>query len=146
MKGLDMLKQYSSITIIFIPTLFAILILCSCNGKVKNKQPSLVNFNIASKTNEILVAYTNDHDSLWSNIEWVDEVKGIMKNLSNDHNIVLLFDSKDHTPNVTRVGMNYSLNYDQWMVSAYWKYPNGSMKFCYGGVKEDNNFKHCVDE
>ncbi len=126
--------------------LIILLIFYSCDSEIKNNQPSLVNFNISSKTNEILVAFTNDHDSLWSKVEWVDEVKGIMKDLSNDHNTVLLFDSKEHTPNVAGEGMNYSLDYDKWSVCGYWRYPNGSKKFCYGGVKQDNNFKHCLDE
>ncbi len=126
--------------------LIMVLVFCSCDSEFKNEQPSLVNFNVASKTNDILIAYTNDHDSLWSKIEWVGEVKGIMKDLSNNHNMILLFDSKEHTPNVARDGMNYSVHYDKWMVCGYWIYPNGSKKFCYGGVKPDNNFNYCVEE
>ena len=46
-------------------------------------------------------------------------------------------------PNVSTKGMNYSSNYDRYMVCGYWKYPNGNRKFCYGGIKNNGSFKKC---
>jgi len=45
-------------------------------------------------------------------------------------------------PNVATIGMNYSLNFDKYMVCGYWISPNGNKKFCYGGVKIDGNFEN----
>lgn len=125
--------------------LFTFLFFYSCENK-NLKQSSLVNFTVASKTSNVIVAYTNDNKSLWTNSEWVNEVKMIMKDLSKNYDTVLLFDSKEHTPNVAIEGMNFSLDFDQWMVCGYWKYPNGTEQFCYGGERGDGNFKYCDEE
>lgn len=96
-------------------------------------------------SSSVVVFYTDDNDSLYLNKEWVRAIKEKMKNMSADYANVLLFDSKEHAPNVAASGMQYPEKYDKYMVCGYWKSPNGSTKFCYGGTKPDgsNNFKVC---
>jgi len=91
----------------------------------------------------IIVAFTSDADSLWLKEEWVKSIKSKMKNLSSTYSTVLLYDDEKNMPNVSTKGMDYSLDYDRYMVCGYWKSLNGNEKFCYGGVKSDNNFKNC---
>ena len=136
-------KTLSLINITSVFILFILLVFCSCEKEVGVKQSGMVNFEVSSKTSNLLVAYTNDQDSLWSKVDWVNEVKAIMMDLSKDFDTILLFDSKYHTPNVEREGMSYSIDYDKWMVCGYWIYLNGSRNFCYGGMKEDGNFQYC---
>ena len=111
----------------------------------KTESPMNVSFEKGSsnKSDGIYVAYTNDPDTLWLNYEWSNSIKTKMENLSSSYSIILLFDSKKHTPNVAVKGMNYSSKYDKYMVCGYWVYPNWETKFCYGGVKSDGNFRIC---
>ena len=102
-----------------------------------------VSFELGQKnlSEGIIVAYTNDADSLWLNQEWVDAIKSKMENLSSTYSTVLLFNDEKNMPDVATTGMNYSLDHDKYMVCGYWIYPNGSRKFCYGGSKSDGNFR-----
>lgn len=147
-NGVKMPYLLSSNHSYLIIILLTVVFIYSCENKneVKKSSSIKVDFNIESKAQGILVAYTNDKDSLWSKAEWLAEIKKIMKSASEFYNTVLLFDSKLHTPNVADEGINYSLDYDKWMVCGYWKFPKGIKKFCYGGQKEDGNFKHCIEE
>ncbi len=96
-----------------------------------------------NKSNGIYAAYTNDADTLWMNEEWVKSIETKMINLSSSYSTILLFNSKSNTPNVAIKGMNYSTDFDKYMVCGYWVYTNGKTKFCYGGVKSDGNFRIC---
>ena len=123
----------------------------SCNNS-ENKESNIDKDNSISVSFEtgqnnlsegIIVAYTNDTDSLWLNEGWIKTIKNKMKNLSSTYSTVLLFNNEVNMPNVATIGMNYSSDYDKNMVCGYWVYPNGSEKFCYGGIKSDGNFKKC---
>jgi len=114
------------------------------NNSSKTTKLMSVSF-VAGQRNDdagILVAYTNDAGNLWLNTEWVKAIKSRMKILSS-YSTILLFNNEKNMPNVATEGMNYSSDYDKYMVCGYWIYPNGSRKFCYGGVKEDGNFRKC---
>ena len=104
-----------------------------------------VSFEIGSHNmnDGITVSYTNDADSLWSNPEWVWVIKEKMTKRLSQSSTVLLFDSKENAPNVQGYGMSYPERYDQHLVCGLWVYPNGSSKFCYGGMKVDGNFRSC---
>jgi hypothetical protein len=128
------------------------LFLCCTNSENKKNNNSTkmdnyisVSFELGQKNlNEgIIVAYTNDADSLWLKEKWVIAIKSKMENLSPTYSTVLLFNKKENMPNVASTGINYSLDYDKNMVCGYWIYPNGNKKFCFGGVKSDGNFKKC---
>jgi hypothetical protein len=133
--------------------IFLLLIVVNAlNGCVNNDRSSKVtedqmkvSFEQGSlnKSNGIYAAYTNDADSLWMNEEWVKSVKNQMKNLSSSYSTILLFNNKNNTPNVAAKGMNYSTDFDKYLVCGYWLYPSGKQKFCYGGVKSDGNFEKC---
>jgi len=120
---------------------------CVNNDKSSKKAETLMNVSFEkgslNKSAGIYAAYTNDADSLWMNKEWVKSIKTQMKNLSSSYSTILLFNSKNNTPNVAIKGMNYSIDFDKYMVCGYWLYPSGKRKFCYGGVKSDGNFKKC---
>ena len=125
--------------------LFPILvILLGCN--IENKENTdPISFEISQKneSEKIIAAYTDDPDSLWTNEEWVESLKNEMKNLSSNYSTILLFDSENNIPDVATQGMNYSSDYDVYMVGGYWVYPNGNVQFCYGGRDKDGNFKKC---
>ena len=109
-----------------------ILALTSCNGnkipeaphqsKGGTKEAQLMNVSFefgSQKEGIVTVFYTNDNDSLFLNKEWVKAVKAKMKNLSSDYANVLLFNSKENTPDVTTKGMGYSEKYDKHMVCGF---------------------------
>ena len=127
--------------------IFLLFLLNNCTNKNNSDTINLMNVSFEkSSTNKsagIYVAYTNDADSLWINKEWVKSIKNKMVTLSSSYSIILLFNSKENTPDVAIIGMNYPTDYDKYMVCGYWKYPSGKKKFCYGGVKSDGNFKIC---
>ncbi|KAF0204694.1 MAG: hypothetical protein FD170_119 [Bacteroidetes bacterium] len=144
-----------------------LLLLCTvfilgCNGNkipdapkttIRPSEPTYmdVSFEFASQyagdksavLSSVAVFYTNDNDSLFLNKEWAKAIKAKMKNMSADYANVLLFDSKEHTPNVETKGMQFPEKYNKYMVCGYWNHPNVSDRFCYGGVKPDGNFKVC---
>ncbi len=91
----------------------------------------------------IYVAYTNDANNLWMNEDWVKSIKSKMEDLSSSYSTILLFNSREHIPNVAANGMDYSTDFDKYMVCGYWVYPTGNKKFCYGGIKSDGNFREC---
>lgn len=129
--------------------ILVVIVLNSCLDNNKNSTDTVNLMNVSfeegsiNKEEGIYVAYTNDADSLWMDKEWVKSIKIKMKDLSSSYSTVLLFNSKENTPKVAVKGMNYSTNYDKYMVCGYWIYPTGKKKFCYGGVKSDGNFKKC---
>lgn len=104
-----------------------------------------VSFIAQNKKGMVLVAYTNDNDSLWLDNDWNKSIYSQMKGLSKSFSTILLFDSEKHTPNVKEEGMNYSQSYDKYMVCGFWSYSNGGHKYCSGGVKKDGNFKKCKE-
>jgi len=120
---------------------------CVNNDKSSKETENLMNVSFEqgslNKSDGIYAAYTNDADSLWLNKEWVKSIEAKMKNLSSTYSTILLFNSKNNTPNVAAKGMNYSTDFDKYMVCGYWIYPTGETKFCYGGVKSDGNFEKC---
>ncbi len=134
--------------LILVATLFI-----GCNNLEKNKKTDSINTDYlmpvsfelgpSNKREKIIVAYTNDSDSLWLKYKWVTAIKIKMMNLSSNYSTILLFNKKENMPNVALKGMNYSSKYDKYMVCGYWVYPNGNKKFCYGGIKSDGNFKKC---
>lgn len=116
------------------------------NSNTANEEKLMsVSFEIGQKNigAGVIVAYTNDADSLWLNEEWVKSIKSKMIKLSSSYSTVLLFNGEKNMPNVATKGMDYSLEYDKYMVCGYWIYPNGTKKFCFGGSKSDGNFKKC---
>ena len=141
--------------ILIIPFLFS----CSKNEKSTQitsvhppkteiaKKDIPVSFELGSQNSNagLIVFYTTDSDSLWLNSDWVDKIKNKMEARSNQYSTVLLFNSKNNTPNVISKGLDYPMKYDRYMVCGYWKYPNGNTQFCYGGMKSDGNFKVCTN-
>jgi hypothetical protein len=128
--------------------LIIVTALNSCTNNDSGKETkNLMNVSFEkgslNKSAGIYAAYTNDPDSLWMNKEWVKSIKAKMKNLSSTYSTILLFNSKNNTPNVAVEGMNYSTDYDKYMVCGYWISSSGQNKFCYGGIKDDGNFKKC---
>ncbi len=116
--------------------------------QVAGKPEMSVSFTVlftTAKGGGVAAAYTDDPDSLWLKKEWVDRVKARMERLSHKYDTVLLFDAKDHTPDVARFGMEYPQHYDRWMVAGFWKYPTGAAKFCYGGSDPNGNLRHCME-
>ena len=109
--------------------------------EVKNEME--VSFEILHRQGNIIVGYTNDHDSLWINPEWYIAMKVKMKTQKNGDVTVLLFNSKENTPNITKLGFDYPSSFDKHMVCGYWKF--NYEKFCYGGIKEDGNFEVCEE-
>jgi hypothetical protein len=97
----------------------------------------------SNSSSGIAVAYTEDSDSLWMDVRWVNFVKLKMRKLALSYPTVILFDGEDNMPDVGIYGIEYDSKYDQHMVCGYWKYSNGNTKFCYGGVKADGNFNVC---
>jgi len=144
-KSIVSLKNLSFILLI---TLFF-----SCSNSKTQKHENLtakdnsvpVSFELGQKNLSagIIVAYTNDPDSLWLKQNWIAAIKNKMKNLSSSYTTVLLFSKAANMPKVATTGMNYSSDYDKNMVCGYWTYPNGNKKFCFGGVKSDGNFRKC---
>ena len=120
---------------------------CINSDKSSKETENLMNVSFEkgslNKSAGIYAAYTNDADSLWMNKEWVKSIKAKMKNLSSSYSTIILFNSKNNTPNVAFEGMNYSADFDKYMVCGYWISSSGKNKFCYGGIKEDGNFKKC---
>lgn len=114
------------------------------SGQVTEKL-MYVSFELGSlnKRDGLYAAYTNDADSLWSDVEWVKAIENKMEGLSSSYTTILLFNSKENTPNVASKGLSYSSDFDKYMVCGYWLYPTGNSKFCYGGVESDGNFKKC---
>lgn len=141
--------------------LFVALIILGCGGDripeapITTIRPSTptymdVSFVFSSEytgaaSSSVAVFYTEDNDSLYLNKEWVRAIREKMKNMSGSYPTVLLFDSKKHTPDVSKSGMKFPDRYDKYMVCGYWKHPNGNTGFCYGGTKKDgsNNFEVC---
>ena len=109
--------------------------------EVKNEME--VSFEILHRQGNIIVGYTNDHDSLWINPEWYIAMKVKMKTQKNGDVTVLLFNSKENTPNIMKLGFDYPSSFDKHMVCGYWKF--NYEKFCYGGIKEDGNFEVCEE-
>lgn len=93
----------------------------------------------------IVVFYTEDNDSLYLNKEWVRAIKAKMKNMSSAYSTVLLFDSKKHTPDVSKYGIQFPDRFENYMVCGMWNSVRGGTSFCYGGKKPDksNSFKFC---
>lgn len=134
--------------------ILSVILFFSCTNSGKENQESVtmppwpggkVSFisGQGNRSEGIIVAYTEHADSLWLDKEWVKAIKSEMKKLSSTYSTVLLFSGEKNMPNVAVKGMNYSSDYDKYMVCGYWIYPNGNKKFCYGGVKSDGNFKKC---
>lgn len=115
------------------------------DNTVKGDKFQSVSFVLGQKniSEGIVVAFTNDIDSLWLKKEWTTSIKNKMKNLSSTYSTVLLFNKEENIPKVAVTGMDYSLDYDKNMVCGYWIYPSGTKQFCFGGIKDDGNFKKC---
>jgi len=130
---------------VFIVILLALFFGCTGTNKKKADNSMSVSFELGQKNinKGVIVAYTNDPDSLWLNPDWIATVKNKMEGLSSTYSTVLLFNGKENMPNVASTGMDFSADYDKYMVCGYWIFPNGNKKFCYGGNKSDGNFKIC---
>ena len=114
-------------------------------NKVEIKKDKIeVSFNKLYQSGNIIVCYTNDTDSLWLEEEWYNEVKRKMSTLKGGNLCVLLFDSKENTPNINILGFDYPTYFDKYMVCGYWRF--NYEKFCYGGMKEDGNFNKCDEK
>ena len=139
---------------------FAVILMGSCTKKKDDSNDRNSAANIEKRKNEIIVsledgysntrkrvyaAYTNDPDSMWDNEKWKSSIKKKILKKANRYSTILIFDSKENTPNVTKKGMNYPKKYDRYMVCGYWSYPTGLKKFCYGGVKPDGFFEKCEE-
>jgi hypothetical protein len=129
-------------------SLFLILIaLTSCNTKSDSTTSNVGGVSLIehskNSSDGILVAYTSDSDSLWMDVTWINGIQKKMIKLSSSYSTILLFDSRDHTPDVSSIGMGYHESYDKYMICGYWIYPNGSKKFCYGGMDENGNWNKC---
>ncbi|MAZ54501.1 MAG: hypothetical protein CMP55_01680 [Flavobacteriales bacterium] len=67
-----------------------------------------------------------------------------MSKLKSSNVNILLFNSKENTPNLNKLGFNYPTSYDKHMVCGLWKYSDRTEKFCYG-VDEDGLWINCVE-
>jgi hypothetical protein len=87
------------------------------------------------------VGYISDPDSLWKNTQWLNAIKSrLIEEAIGNYSTVILFDSKEHTPNISMTGFdNYSTTYDGYMVCGYWKYPNGNTQFLSFNIEENGN-------
>ena len=147
---------FSSIFIVF-AILFVIGLISSLVNSPSSRDRNSV-ANIEKRKNEIIisfeegysnpsqslyVAYTNDPDSMWANEKWKSLIKKTILKKANRYSTILVFDSKENTPNIAKSGMNYPQKYDRYMVCGYWSYPTGLKRFCYGGTKPDGNFVKC---
>lgn len=123
------------------------LIFIGCNynqPKTEQKTKMVVSFNKLYTSGKVLVAYTEDTNTLWINEEWANSIKSKMR-INREYNIVLLFDSYVHTPLIKEYDvLDWPEEYDKWMVAGYWRYPKSS-KFCYGGKDQKGNFKFCQE-
>ena len=125
--------------------------LCSCSrspSSDKKEPQASVSFNVLYRSNlhkGIVAAYTTDPDSLWSDEAWADAILKKMQAASEGYSTVLLFDSREHTPDVTQIGMQYREWENQWTIAGYWKYPTGKIQFAYGGMVGGDNFRHFRD-
>ena len=128
--------------------LIGIALALSCSEGKNPPATGQISFNLlykTSKNNGIAAAYTDAPDSLWTQREWVGAIRGRMEGLSGKYDTVLLFSSREHTPNVREYGMEYPQRYDRWLVAGYWKYPTRKTRFSYGGTGPDGNFR-CSDQ
>jgi hypothetical protein len=129
--------------------LFLGILIIGCSSPKQSNEEDLMEISFiegsSNMTDGILVAYTDDPDSLWFNNDWIKAVQIKMRELSRKHSTILLFDSEKNMPNVIIKGLDYPAEYDKFLVCGYWVYPNGNLKFCFGGVKIDGNFFRCSE-
>lgn len=105
-----------------------------------------VSFEIvhSNETDGIIVAYTNDPESLWTNEEWSIAIEAKMKDLSTSYSNVLLFDDVSHVPNVAVEGVHFSGPlYDKYTICGYWLFADGKKTFCYGGYDSEGTWRLC---
>jgi len=116
----------------------------SKNETIEKKKVINVSFNKLYQSGNSIVCYTNDSDSLWMNDEWKRKIKRKMSKLKNGDVTVLLFNSKENTPNLNKYDFfDYPTSFDKHMVCGYWRF--NYEKFCYGGVDEGGNFLKCEE-
>ena len=128
------------LVIVFCGFLFS----CGNNEKSsKEKKEIEVSFNKLYEKGNLIVCYTEDSDSLWTNKEWIRKVRGKMSKLRSSNVNVLLFNSKENTPNISKLGFDYPTSFDKYMVCGLWKY--NTEKFCYG-VDEDGLWINCEEK
>ena len=128
------------LVIVFCGFLFS----CGNNEKSsKEKKEIEVSFNKLYEKGNLIVCYTEDSDSLWTNKEWIRKVRGKMSKLRSSNVNVLLFNSKENTPNISKLGFDYPTSFDKHMVCGLWKY--NTEKFCYG-VDEDGLWINCEEK
>jgi hypothetical protein len=99
-------------------------------------------YSRSEKHGGIVVAYTNDPDSLWSNEVWLGAILKKMQVASVGYSNIILFDSREHTPNVSEVGLDYSEAFEQWRIALLFKFPTKS-RFCYTVPGSDGNLGNC---
>ena len=73
----------------------------------------------------------------------IREGRGKMSKLRSSNVNVLLFNSKENTPNISKLGFDYPTSFDKHMVCGLWKY--NTEKFCYG-VDEDGLWINCEEK
>ena len=118
----------------------------SSNTTSKKKKEITVSFNKLYQSGNSIVCYTNDSDSLWMNDEWKRKIKRKMSKLKSGVVTVLLFNSKENTPNLNKYDFfDYPTSFDKHMVCGYWRYTDGNIKFCYG-VDEDGFWINCEEK
>jgi len=128
--------------------MLCVVICFGCNNQPSTQDKSVekkrmgVSFNKLYTSGKLMVAYTDDSDSLWTNEEWANAIKSKMR-INAEYSDILLFYGIEHTPDVSKFGWDYPEEYDKWMVAGYWRM--NYTKFCYGGLKEDGNFKICKE-
>lgn len=112
-------------------------------NKIKIDKKTEVSFNKLYQNGNLIVCYTDDSDSLWTDIHWRTKIRSNMSRLKDGNLNVLLFNSKENTPNISVLGFDYPTSYDKNMVCGYWRF--NYERFCYGGVDEENNFIECIE-
>ena len=113
------------------------IIMVNCTSEVdqsKNIDETVymdVSFNFIGESDDVGIAYTDDHDSLWSNKEWKKAIKQKMKTCKtkNKGDAVILFDNREHCPNVQTYVHDVRDKYYKYQVANYWKYSESGDDF-----------------
>ena len=118
------------------------LTIFGCNSPVQQEKEMEVSIRYGSCNNVVYYGYTEDHDSLWSNKEWLVKMRNEMK-LTFGYKEIILFDSKEHIPAIEDDITTFSQEYDKYVICNYYRFTFDSVLFCYGKLDENREFEFC---